>query len=174
MKLSIYLLVFVLMGCTSANNLSDSFFKKYNAHSIKTAPLTEKYTKSYVEDDFPEIGVKYKPVSNLSLKYDTLSHYIVIISGIVYFAHNDSLLCSNDIKKIQIKNISVLKRSPYHYLSFTKDNIPTKKNLPIPFLIMKKMKNDFLYTNRNMKIEIEKKYILSGDSFPVVNSYKLY
>lgn len=178
-KIFVVLIVIFFVGCKSQftaigeNRLLGTYFVN-DIRDLTTDSLS--YRKDYAVDRFTDLGTIYTPIYNLNMKYDTLSHYHVILNGFVNFEKkkNKARYTTNDIKSVTLRSISVWRLSePRKNWKLTKDNDISPQSCSIPYDSLLAIKDAFLFVNKHLIVDI-KKDVVVNDSYPITMQYKLY
>lgn len=175
---SIIVLIFIIIHCScSPTRKLSNFFREYEFSSIASVPKGTEYKKDYIDYHFPELGTFSYPASVYlkPIKYDTLSRFVVLFSGFVYFEGNDSLCCPNVIKKIKLEKMKIVRagrKNSRNYEFSNEKKLTRTDSLTIPYRILNKLRKNFLFVNRNTIYSINSKSL--RDSFPISTPYKLY
>lgn len=154
-------------------NKTNSFFetRKHEPSSILVTD-TICYSVYYFDCHFPEYGSVHVPKTNFKITYDTISHYLVVLSGNIKLKPNKNRYKTEDIEYSELNSVSIWKLTQPR-----KQWIITKKDMfiesPIPYCYLTKIKEDFFFTVENEIIDVEKTDC-NSNTFPVKKCYKLY
>lgn len=178
MKYIILVFGLIFVTCCKSNNdieSNDSFFETYSFKLNKDIlPDSISFEEDYLDYHFPELGTIKKTKTSWNVKYDTVSHYVVILKGCLNFKENKYKYETEDIKSISLTHLSIWKLSNQRKKwECTKDSDIILGRLPIPKNYLDMMKRDFLFVNRNTIINVNKNDRTSN-SFPLTRVYKLY
>lgn len=143
--ISIYLL---LVSCRTLM-LSEQFFVTVSTKDVTNVPIDSiSFRTSYIEDDCVSCGTVSEPLFDCDIKYDTLSHYTVIVMGKIVFDNN----CQNGqyrkVDSIEINRLVIdrqhFPREIYSDLDHKWSRNTQWEECPLPKNILKKIRNDFL------------------------------
>jgi len=155
----------------------EKFFGTVSTKDIPDVSLDSvSFRTSYIEGDCVSCGTISEPLFDCDIKYDTLSHYSVIVFGNITFDKDSCQSC--DYKRVFSVEINrlIVQRQHFPREFYSDDyhkwthNTPWRK-CPFPKSVLKKIRNDFL---------LRKKYVRYSFKNIDVNSvtesyhYRLY
>ena len=128
---------------------SEQFFVTVSTKDVANVSLDSvSFRTSYIEDDCVSCGTVSEPLFDCDIKYDTLSHYMVIVMGKIVFNN----ICQNGqykyIYSIEINRLVIdrqhFPREFYSDLGHKWSRNTSWEECPLPKNILKKIRNDFL------------------------------
>ena len=145
----IYWACCLLMSC-GALLTSEEFFNTISTKDIPDVSVKSiSYRTGYVDSECIKCGIISEPLFDYSIKYDTLSHYEVIVIGYVVFGKKNYQ--ENQYEGIDSVGITRLIVSSLHSQRklYGKNGDEIRNNIlwkecPLPKIILKKIKKDFL------------------------------
>ncbi len=183
MKFILILLAGCLLVSCRTSMPSDIFF---NTISTKDIPsMSEKsisYRISYLNTDCIRCGTISEPLFDYNIKYDTLSHYKVVVIGYVVFEKDNYQ--ENQYERIDSVGITRLVISSLHSPRelYSKHGDEHWNDIPweecsLPKKILKKIRNDFLIRTKYSKYLFNKSEL--NDELPIKGistqyCYRLY
>lgn len=147
----IFIICILLVSCRSGIS-STNYFGTLSSKDIPDISLNAvPFKTNYLDDECVKCGTMSEPVFNYDIKYDTSSHYRVVVSGKVIFtkdtAPNNQYAM---IDSVGIDNLIIWKEHSVRerYSSQASDNNDSDWNkawekCPIPSNILKKIRKDF-------------------------------
>jgi len=172
MKYITILLASCLLVSCRTSMTSEMFF---NTTSTKDIPdVSEKaisYRTSYLDTDCEECGTISEPLFDYNIKYDTLSHYKVVVIGYVVFGKDNyqenqyERIDSVGITRLVIDNKLHHSRELYGKKGDEHWNDIPWEECSLPKKILKKIRNDFLIRTKYLKYLFNKSKLV--DELPI-------
>ncbi|SEV98571.1 hypothetical protein SAMN04487850_1111 [Prevotella aff. ruminicola Tc2-24] len=172
MKQLLILLTCCLLVSCGTSMSCEKFFGTVSTKDIPDVSLDSvSFRTSYIEGDCVSCGTISEPLFDCDIKYDTLSHYSVIVLGKVVF-EKDSCQ-KEDYKRVyavEINNLVVQKQHfPREFYSDSnhkwRHNTPWKR-CPLPKKVLEKIRNDFLKRKKYVRYTFKE-----ADASSVSESY---
>ena len=164
--------------CTIMPN--EEFFCTISTKDIPDVSVkTLSFSTDYIDYHFPECGTVSYPLFDYDIKYDTLSHYRVVVLGSVVFGEEDNtenvfeILDSVKITRLVVDRL----HSPRELYGKNGDDEWISKNweeCPLPNKILKKIRKDFL-----IRMKYKRYFLNKSDNSPAKRlttsyPYRLY
>ena len=173
----LFLLICILMVSCGTFMPNEKFFGYVRARDIPDVSLDfVSFRTSYIGGDCISCGTISEPLFDYNIKYDTLSHYRVIVLGKIVF-EKDSCQ-KGDYKRADSVGIHGLivdrlyfPRVFYSDMSHKWNQNTPWKECPLPKKILKKIRKDFLMRKKYVR------YAFEGEDVNSVSEsycYRLY
>ena len=151
-----FLIGFLFVSCGTSNSC-DAYFSPVSVDKIKDISLQDiKYETMYVDPHFP-MGSYDIPLIPCNIRYNTKSHYTVIVTGCAVLRNSGQTDNSHIVDSVSITMIAV-KRPDHKLVSYSnKPEVPKRKPLkecPIPVSVRDEIREDFLTRMKYMKFHL--------------------
>ena len=148
-KLLIILTCFLLVSCSTLMS-SEKFFGTVSTKEIPNVSIDSvPFITSYIEGSCVSCGTISEPLFDYDIKYDTLSHYKVIVQGEIIFEKDNHQ--KNQYKRVDSVRINRLVIDRLHFQREFYSDMNHKwghntlwKECPLPKKILREIRNDFL------------------------------
>ena len=175
-----YLLILLagclLMGCGTTLS-HEKFFCTRSTKEISDVPeQTISYKTDYIDYHFPEAGTISDPLFDYNIKYDTLSHYRVVVFGYVVFGKSNQESQYERIDSVGITRLVIDKKGGARELYSKKwdehwNDIPWEK-CSLSKKILRKIRKDFLIRMKYKRYVINRSDTIKG--ITTGYEYRLY
>ncbi len=173
-KLLIILTCLLLVSCGTLMS-NEKFFGTVSTKDISNVSIDSvSFRNSYIDGSCVSCGTILEPLFDYDIKYDTLSHYKVIVLGeIIFEKDNDKKNQYKRVDSVKIKSLVIDKlHSQREFYSDTNHKWSRDKlwkECPLPKYILRKIRNDFLKRKKYTR------YIFKdADASSVSESYCYY
>lgn len=158
-RILLFLIGVLLVGCRTSNSC-DAYFSPVPVDKIKEISSQDlKYEKMDVDYHFPELGYYEIPLTVCNIKYDTKSHFTVIVSGYAVFRDTDITNHFQIVDSVSLSEIVVKKEQQKLELYSNKQNNDFNyrpwKECPLPKSVRERIREDFLIRMKYMKFHLK-------------------
>jgi hypothetical protein len=154
---------------------NEKFFGTVSTKDISNVSIDSvSFRTSYIDGSCVSCGTILEPLFDYDIKYDTLSHYKVIVLGeIIFEKDNDKKNQYKRVDSVKIKSLVIDKlhsqREFYSDTNHKWSHDKLWKECPLPKYILRKIRNDFLKRKKYTR------YIFKdADASSVSESYCYY
>lgn len=175
-KLLILLTGFLLVNC-STSMPSEKFFGTVSTRDIPNVSLDlVPFRTGYIEGSCVSCGTISEPLFDDDIKYDTASHYRVIVLGKLVFEKGNYQ--KGEYKRVDSVGIYGLvidrlhsPREFYSDLNYQWGNDRAWEKCPLPKKVLKKIRNNFLKRKKYIRYTFKE---IDASSVPESYCYRLY
>ena len=174
-KLLIITTYLLLVSCGTLMP-SEKFFVTVSTKDIDIMSLDSvSFSTCYIEGNCVSCGTVSEPLFACDIKYDTLSHYTVIVMGKNVFDNNYQNGQYRYVDSIEINRLVIdrqhFPREFYSDLGHKWSHNTSWKECPLPKSILKKIRNDFLKRKKYIRYNLKN---LDVKSVSESYCYRLY
>ncbi len=160
-RIFLFFFSILFVSCKTTNSC-DAYFSPVPRHKIKEIPLQDiKYKTELMDYHIPEIGSYDEPQIACNIRYDTLSHVTVIVTGYIVLRDIDETKNTQIVDSVAINWFAV--RRSNHAMEFY-SNDPQKvhlfnyrpwKDCPLPKSVRDEIREDFLIRMKYRKYHLK-------------------
>ncbi len=172
----LFFFVNTLLECSGIVFSCNDYFSTSPVDKIKELPMHNVlYKTEYVDYDYREFGTYDEPQIAYDIKYDTTSHFRVILWGYVDLNKVGQTEISQIVDSVSITDMIVMRRN-HRAERFSKKNTVNNnfdkpwKGCPLPMSVRNEIKEDFLSRMKYRKYHIKE----NERRITVYYEYKLY
>ncbi len=176
-RIFIFFVGVLFVSCKTSNSC-DAYFSSVPVDEIiEISSQDIKYERMAVDHHLPELGYYDVPLIDFKFKYDTISHYDLIVNGYAILKDINQTDNSQRVVSVAISWIAV-KRN-HHGLEYysinpeigsTYGNRKPWKECPLPKSVRDKIKEDFLIRMKHIKYHLK----TGTDIFYLTWPYRLW
>ncbi len=150
---------FLFVSCGTSNSC-DAYFSPVSVDKIKDISLQDvKYERMDVDNHFPEWGDIEIPLIPCNIRYDTISHYNVIVTGYAVLRDTGQMNKSQIVDSVSLSRI-IVERKCCGGEFYSKEprngfNYKPWKECPLPKSVRNEIKEDFLILMKYIKYRIK-------------------
>ena len=174
-NIPLFFVSILFVSCKSSISCNE-YFTTVPASEIKDLSLDyDKYETHFFDYHFTDLGTYDVHQIICTIRFDTVSHYYVVVSGYVVLKDIDQTINTQIVDSVKISQIAVKRK--HHKLELFSSKLPDKyynnkpwKDCPLPKSVRNKIKDDFLIRMKHRKYHLK----TNERVIPVIWGYKLY
>ena len=154
-----FLIGFLFVSCRTSDSC-DAYFSPVSVGKIKDISLQDvKYKTEEIDYHIPELGSYDEPQIASNIRYDTISHYNVIVTGYAVLRDTGQMNKSQIVDSVSLSRI-IVERKCCGGEFYSKEprngfNYKPWKECPLPKSVRDEIREDFLIRMKYIKYRIK-------------------